>query len=298
MTQPDNLSAPGQHNIRAALLVVLGMSMISSNDAIMKLSSVELGVGQLLFVRGILAVILFSLYIVLTGRPLFPAAFFSRWNGLRAFCECCATICFITGLTLLPIAIASTLVWVTPMLLTVAAALLLKEQVRPGRWVAVLVGFAGVLLVTRPFDEHFTPAMLLPLTAALFVTARDLVTRRIDRNLDSLYVVMATLAMVTVAGFFMALADWRPVSVERVAWLSLSAVLLGCGFLSQIVAVRSGELSFIAPFSYTGILVAVFYGYALWDELPDSMTLTGIGLIIGAGMYILTVGRISRRGIR
>jgi drug/metabolite transporter (DMT)-like permease len=223
---------------------------------------------------------------------------FSRWNGLRALCECVATTCFITGLTLLPIAIASTLVWVTPMLLTIAAALVLRERVTTGRWLAVLVGFGGVLLVTRPFDEHFSPAMLLPLAAAFFVTIRDLVTRRIDSCLDSLYVVLATLVLVTLAGLLMSLGDWRPVSLERVGWLSLSALLLGSGFLCQIVAVRSGELSFIAPFSYTGILVAVFYGYVVWQELPDRMTVAGIALIVAAGMYILTVGRVSRRGIR
>ena len=184
------------------------------------------------------------------------------------------------------------------MLLTVAAALVLREHVSVGRWLAVLVGFAGVLLVTRPFDEHFSPAMLLPLIAAVFVTMRDLVTRRIDRNLDSLYVVLATLALVALAGLILSFGDWRPVHLDRVAWLSLCALLLGSGFLCQIVAVRSGELSFIAPFSYAGILVAVFYGYAIWDELPDTLTVAGIALIVGAGMYILTVGRVSRRGIR
>ena len=245
-----------------------------------------------------LAVVLFSLYIKLTGRPLFPSGLFSRWNGLRAFCECCATTCFITGLTLLPIAIASTLVWVTPMLLTIAAAVVLREHVSAGRWLAVLAGFGGVLLVTRPFDEHFSPAMLLPLMAAVFVTVRDLVTRRIDRGLDSLYVVLATLALVTLAGLALSIGDWRPVSLPRVGWLGLSALLLGTGFLCQIIAVRSGELSFIAPFSYAGILVAVFYGYVIWRELPDTLTVAGIALIVGAGMYILTVGRVSRRGIR
>ncbi len=286
------------HNIRAALLVVAGMSMISTNDAIMKLSSAELGVGQLLFVRGTLAVLIFSAIIRFGGRPILPGGMFTRWNGLRALCECCATACFITGLTLLPIAIAATLVWITPMLLTIAAALVLREEVRFGRWMAVLVGFGGVLLVTRPFDGHFTPAMLLPLAAACFVTVRDLVTRRIDRALDSRYVVLATLTMVTLTGLALSIGDWRPVSVERIGWLSLCALLLGLGFLSQIIAVRTGELSFIAPFSYTGILVAVFYGYVIWHELPDRLTVLGILLIVGAGMYILTMTRVSRRGIR
>jgi len=287
-----------KQNVAAALLVILGMAMISSNDALMKLSSAELGVGQLLFVRGSLAVILFSVFIKLSGRPLFPRRAFSRWNGLRALCECCATVCFITGLTLLPIAIASTLVWTTPMMLTLAAAFLLKENVSTGRWLAVLVGFAGVLLVTNPFGESFSPAMLLPLLAAVFVTARDLMTRRIEASVDSLYIVLTTLTVVTLAGLLIALFDWRPVSLTRTGWLTLSALLLGTGFLCQITAVRKGELSFIAPFSYTGILVAVFWGYVVWQQWPSNLTFAGIALIVGSGMYILTVGRISRRGLR
>ena len=295
--QPQD-QARKNHNVTAALLVIVGMAMISSNDMLMKLSSTELGVGQLLFVRGSLAVILFSAFIKLSGRPLLPRHAFGRWNGLRALCECVATVCFITGLTLLPIATASTLVWTTPMLLTLAAATLLKEDVTTGRWVAVCVGFLGVLLVTNPFGESFSMAMLLPLLAAVFVTLRDLMTRRIDSNVDSLYVVLATLTVVTVAGFLMALFDWRPVSLARVGWLTLSALFLGAGFLCQISAVRKGELSFIAPFSYTGILVAVFWGYLVWQQLPSHLTFAGIALIVSSGMYILTVGRISRRGLR
>ena len=295
--QPQD-QARQKHNVTAALLVTIGMAMISSNDMLMKLSSAELGVGQLLFVRGGLAVILFSVFIKLSGRPLLPRHAFGRWNGLRALCECCATICFITGLTLLPIAIASTLVWTTPMLLTLAAATLLKESVTTSRWVAVFVGFLGVLFVTNPFGESFSMAMLLPLLAAVFVTLRDLMTRRIDAGVDSLYVVLATLVVVTVAGFIMALFDWRPVSLARVGWLTLSALFLGAGFLCQISAVRKGELSFIAPFSYTGILVAVFWGYMVWQQWPSHLTFAGIALIVSSGMYILTVGRISRRGLR
>ena len=286
------------HNVTAALLVVVGMAMISSNDMLMKLSSTELGVGQLLFVRGSLALVLFSAFIKLSGRPLLPRHAFSRWNGLRALCECFATICFITGLTLLPIAIASTLVWTTPMMLTLAAATLLKENVTTGRWIAVFIGFLGVLLVTNPFGASFSMAMLLPLLAAVFVTLRDLMTRRIDTNVDSLYIVLATLTVVTIAGFLMALFDWRPVSLARIGWLTLSALFLGAGFLCQISAVRKGELSFIAPFSYTGILVAVFWGYMVWKQWPSNWTFAGIALIVSSGMYILTVGRISRRGIR
>lgn len=265
--------------------------MISSNDAIMKLSSEELTVGQMLFVRGSFALGLFAIIIKLSGKPLLPRGLFSRLNGLRACCECGATVCFVTSLTLLPIAIASTLVWITPLLLTLSAALFLKEKVTTPRWLAVVAGFAGVLLVTNPFGADFSLAMILPVMAAVLVCMRDLVTRRIDRNLDSLHVLMATLAVVTLAGFLMSLGKWQPLSNGRASWLLLSALLLGSGFLLQIRAVRLGELSFIAPFSYVGILSAVFYGYVVWQQLPGVLSFLGIFLIVGSGIYILSTAR-------
>lgn len=287
-----------KHNVMAALLVVLGMAMISSNDAVVKLSSDELGVGQLLFLRGGLAVLIFSIFILLSGKPLIPAAALSKWNALRAIFECCATVCFVTALTILPIAIVSTLVWITPMLLTLAAAWILKEHVTLGRWIAVFTGFCGVLLVTQPFGASFTPIMLLPLFASVFVAARDLATRKINTDVDSLYIVLASLVIVTLLGLGIALFDWRPISIDRVAWLSLSALLLGGGFICQINALRMGELSFIAPFSYSGILIAVFWGYIVWKQWPGPAAIAGIALIVVSGMYILTIGRISRRGLR
>lgn len=268
--------------------IVGGMLMISSNDAIMKLSSEQLGVGQLLFVRGSFALILFSAIIKLSGRTLLPRGLFMPLNGMRALCECVATMCFITALSLLPIATASTLVWTTPLLLTLSAAFILKERVTVTRWLAVATGFLGVLLVTNPFGVSFSAAMGLPILAAVFVCIRDLLTRRIDQQLDSLHVVLASLFFVTIAGLLMSLGNWQPVTASRAMWLCLSALLLGGGFLFQVKGMRLGELSYIAPFSYVGILAAVFYGYVIWQQFPGALSLVGILLIVGSGIYILS----------
>jgi drug/metabolite transporter (DMT)-like permease len=274
-------------NIKAAMLVVIGMSMISSNDAIMKLGSAKLGIGQILFIRGMLATLIFAIVIKSTGRQLFPKIALTKWNLARAGCECLATICFITGLSLLPIAIASTLVWTSPIFLTICAAVYLKEQVTVARGIAVFTGFIGVLFVTNPFYSEFTWAMILPLVAAAFVVTRDMLTRQLDSQLHSLYVVFTTLILVTLTGGFISLLDWRPVEISQVGWLAVSAALLSMGFFCQISAVRIGELSFIAPFSFTGILVSVMYGYLVWGEIPTIYMATGIALIIGSGLYIL-----------
>ena len=282
----------GKNNITAALLVILGMVMISSNDAIVKLSSEDLGVGQMLFVRGSFAVLIFSAYIKFKGLPIVPRGGFTGWVSMRAVCECCATVCFVFSLTLLPIAIASTLVWTSPILVTIAAAVILREHVSVARWLAVLFGFIGVVMVTNPFDAEFSSAMLLPLAAAVFVCARDLFTQRIVSTLHSAYVVLATLIVVTVAGLVISLFDWRPVSISRTGWLLLCAILLGNGFLCQVMAIRKAELSFIAPFSYVGILMATFYGFVIWQQWPSMLAFAGMLLITGSGIYILSAGSV------
>ena len=92
------------------------------------------------------------------------------------------------------------------------------------------------------------------------------------------------------------MADWRPIHLTRAGWLCLSALLLGGGFLFQIRGMRLGELSFIAPFSYVGILASVFYGFVIWDELPSLSAFAGILLIIGSGIFIL--GKRPKRLLR
>ena len=267
---------------------MLGMTLLSSNDAIMKLSSETLGIGQMLFIRGLIAVAIFSLALRISGKPIIAEAAFSKWILLRALCECGGTICFITGLSLLPIATASTLVWTSPIFLTIAAALILRERVTMARWSAVLVGFTGVVLVTNPGSADFSLAMLLPLATAIFICARDLVTRQIDPSLHSLYVTWTTLLAVTVAGLLISFLDWRPIAVTQIVWLGASAALMSSAFFFQISAVRRGELSFIAPFAYAGIPVAVFYGIVVWAELPSTAMIFGIIFVILSGLYILS----------
>jgi len=93
---------------------------------------------------------------------------------------------------------------------------------------------------------------------------------------------------VTIAGLLLSFLDWRPVEITQVAWLSASAVLISSAFFFLVSAVRLGELSFIAPFSFTGTLIAVVYGIVVWNELLGPPMILGIALIIVSGLYILS----------
>ena len=277
------------NNIKAAFLMMLGMTLLSSNDVIMKLSSENLGIGQMLFIRGVIAIVVFSLVIKISGKPVISKVIFSKWVFLRALCESGATMFFITGLTMMPIAINATLLWTSPIFLTIAGALILKEHVTIVRWSAVFLGFIGMLFIINPNSSDFSLKMLLPLTAAILVVARDLITRKkLDPNVHSLYVTLATLVLVSLIGGLISFIDWRPVTITQVIWLTVSAILMSSAFFFHISAVRIGELSFISPFAYIGILIAIFYGILVWNEVPNTPMIFGIILIVMSGLYILS----------
>ena len=281
-------------NVKAALLMMLAMTFISCNDAIIKTMTESLGIGQVLFVRGSIACMLFIGILKYRKMPVFPKQALSRINIGRASCEMCATCCFITGLSLMPIATVSTLTWTSPILSTLLAALILKENVIPLRWLAVLIGFIGIALVTNPFSGDFSSVMLLPLMAAAFVSTRDIFTRRIPAELNSIYITLATLLLVSGAGLLICLFDWRPIDIHHIFALCCSAVLLSCGFFTQITAVRMGELSFVAPFSYFGIIVALILGIIFWQEYPTLLMLGGVALIVFSGVTITLSQRKKR----
>lgn len=284
-----------RHNLKAAGLVVLAMALISANDAIIKLISESLSIGQILLIRGIMASLLISLLCKKRGIKIFSAELFGRWTVARAGCETMATLCFVTALSLLPIAIASTLVWTAPIFLTLFSVIFLAERVALRRWTAVTVGFAGILLVTNPWGSEATWVMILPLAAAFMVALRDILTRKVRSGIDVAAILLPTLLSVTLVGAALSIFDWRPVSVSHVATLAVSALLLSGGFYSHISAVRIGELSFIAPFSYTGIISALIWGMLIWGDFPTMATYLGIALICASGLYILHRGGVIRR---
>lgn len=273
-------------NAKAAGLMVFAMAMISSNDALIKSASESLSVSQILAIRGLIACLIFAGLIKLTGRVLFPRLMLDRANLLRGALEVITTLCFVTGLSLLPIAVATTLVWTSPILLTVVGALLLNEPVTSSRWMAVLAGFTGVLLITRPFGAGFSLAMVLPLLAALFVAVRDFVTRKIDPRVSSFSVTFTTLMVVTAGGSVLSWFDWHTVDTRQMFKLGGAAVLMAVGFLCMIKAVRLGDLSFVAPFTFSAILMALLLGYVVWGDVPTLSMLAGVALIVGSCFYI------------
>lgn len=277
------------NNLRAALLVMIAMAMITTNDAIVKHISQVFGIGQIMFIRGLLVCAVFAAIMAYRRQPVFNRNSLHRWNLARGLLELLATLFFLTGLSLLPIATASTLGFSSPIFLALMASVIIREQVGPVRWLVILVGFGGVLLITDPFAESANWAVVLPLVCAVFVALRDLVIRFVPADIPSHQVAFTNAWIVALGGGLYSLFQgWSFPPLDWYLWFGALAVAIYSGYVFNIMGTRLGELSFVGPFKYSSIVLAFVYGYLIWGDKPTAMMLTGAAVIIGSGIYLIT----------
>ena len=271
-------------NLRGAILVVVAMGAFCVNDAFIKDLSRRAPIGQLMAVRGVFAV---GLMLAILPRLGLRIGWPERFTWLRAAGEVAVTFAFLAALARLPIGDTYTLYFAGPLLLTAGAALFLGERVGPRRWAAVVVGFVGVLVVLG-LPRQWQAASLLALGAALLSVARDLTTRWIPPAVGSGTVAALTSVSVTVSGWATSLAgNWVPLAWADIVLCALAAFGVAGGYTAFVVALRTGELSYVATFRYAGIPMAMLLGLAVWGDVPSPRMLAGAVLIMGAGLFIL-----------
>ncbi len=278
------------------MFVVIAMSMITTNDAIIKHITQVFNIGQIMFLRGALICIIFALVMLLRRQPVFNRNSLHRWNLLRGLFELGATLSFLTGLSLLPIAVASTLGFSSPIFLALLAALILRENVGLDRWLVILVGFGGVLLITNPFAESASWAVVFPLVCAVFVAFRDIAIRYVPDNIPSSQVAFTNAWIVMLGGgVYSYFQGWGNADAAWYLWFFVLAGVLYCGYLFFIMGSRIGELSFIGPFRYVSIIIAIGYGYLIWGDQPTLTMLAGGTIVVLSGIMLVSTERRRKR---
>jgi drug/metabolite transporter (DMT)-like permease len=300
------LSAQDQANRRGITLMVLAMSAFIVNDALVKVVSESLPAGQLIFVRGLMASVIVLLILRLGGGPMRLACLGHRWVLARAAADAAATVSYLVSLFHLPIANATAINMATPLMITLMAALVLGERVGAWRWLMIGAGFAGVLLVVQPGPEGFNVWGWLCVGSTVLNALRDLITRRLPAEAPSGTVALASALAVTSLAGVLALvqAAWPPGAASSAAtpaspgaWvtmtstdlglLAVAALFLAAAYRLTVAATRVGELSVVAPFRYSALLLAVLLGWLVWGDVPNAVAWAGIALIIAAGMTLL-----------
>ncbi len=269
-------------------LMMLSMACFIANDALVKFVSQTLPSGQLILLRGLMATTLIWAYVHATGAVVRPRQLMTGWVALRATLDAAATFAYLLSLFHLPIANATAINMATPLFITVLAVMLLGARLGPWRWAATLAGFAGVLLVIQPRPDGFNAFAWLCLFGTFLHALRDFVTPRIAVAVPSITITLATASAVTVvAGAVTLLQGWEPVTGQQFALLAVAAVFLAVGYHLIIRATRTGELAVVAPFRYSGLLMAVALGWVVWGDVPNLLAWFGIALVISAGLYLL-----------
>ncbi len=284
-------------NLRGALFMSVSMAGFTVNDAFSKLASETMNMGQVMLVRGVFATLLVGLFAWHQGALSRPSQAFDPWLALRVACEILATITFLTALANLPLATVSSVLQALPLAVTMGAALFFGEQVRWRRWLAITVGFVGVLIVVRPGFEGFSVYSLLALLCVFLAAVRDLATRRIPAQIPSLFVSTITAVTVTIFGGLLVvpMGGWSPLTASNTGTLAAGAIMLVIGYQFIIMAMRTGDISFIAPFRYTALLWALMLGFVIFGDVPDLLTTIGSAIVVGSGLYSLYRERVVGR---
>jgi drug/metabolite transporter (DMT)-like permease len=275
-------------NLRGILAMCFAMAVFIVNDTAVKLASQSLSVGQVVFLRGVMGSLIALAVIARQGAWSDFRHFRQPLVAGRAALEGLIAITFIGALALLPIATVTAVFLSSPLMITVAGALLLGERVRWRRSLAVIIGFMGMLIVVRPTGEGLNAGMWLIIVSTVMIVARDLLTRRIPAEVSSRAVAVGTILATTVVGAVLSvLQPWRPIDAWSFAMLVVAAVAVTAGNYAIIVAFRAGEVSVVSPFRYTLMLWAVLSGLTVFGHWPDAVTWLGIALIVSAGLYTL-----------
>ncbi|PTX00666.1 DMT family transporter [Pararhodobacter aggregans] len=287
-------------NARGALLMVAGMASFTLSDAIMKLLSSQLPMFQTLVWRGLGVSLVLVVLAWRKGAFRVAIARGDRWLVLvRTLADTGATWFFLQALYHTPIANLTAIMQALPLTVTLGAALFLGETVGWRRMTAIAVGFLGVLLIVRPEAGGFDRYAVYALVCIGFVTTRDLLTRRMSRSVPSLTIALANAVGVMLFGLAGSATESfvLPSGTAALLLLGTSAFIVG-GYVLTVSAVRTGELGFVTPFRYTGLIWALVLGFALFAEWPDTLTQLGAGLVVGTGLFTFYRERASARRAR
>jgi drug/metabolite transporter (DMT)-like permease len=275
-----------RQNLRAAGMLSLTMALFCCGDTLSKLILQRLPVGELTFIRGVLVCLLILAVQLARGQGRRLGTGLERTTLLRALVEAGVVLAFFSALRSLPVANATTLMFTSPIVMTGLVAFVLKEPVGPRRWAAVIVGFLGVLLVASPSREGWNPAALFALLGAFLVAVRDLMTRFIPGSVDPGSVALTTSVVVTILSAPSVLLGWVVPQPRDLALIAAAAVLLAIAYSTIVLAFRGGETSFIAPFRYLSIPLAILLGWLVFGDVPRWNMLAGAAVIIGSGAFI------------
>ena len=272
-------------NIRGTVLLLVSFVFFTFEIVGAKMLGERLPTAQVVFVRSIAQLIALLPFIYAAGLVVFRTAHLPL-HVLRSTFGVVGLFCYFYSFGHLPLANATTLSFTKALFLTIAAWLILREQVGPHRWIATTIGLLGVLIVVRPgmagFDAVSLVAILGAMTGAGLMTCTKLLTGRENTLSIMAYVAVITTALSIGPGLWF----WQAPDRFELAWLIVIGVMGPIGQFFGISAFRAGDASVLAPIDYVRLLISVAVGLWLFAEHPDFWTGLGAAVIVMSTLFV------------
>ncbi|WP_299845512.1 DMT family transporter [uncultured Roseovarius sp.] len=291
--------------------ILIGILAISINDMLIKLLSGGYPLHQMVFTRSMIGIFFSLILVQLEGGWQILRTKTPGLHILRGVMLVTANLTFFSALAVLSLAEATAIFFIGPLLITLLSIPILGEKVGPLRLGAVVVGFIGVLIMTRPWQsgearEVSLLIYLLPILAALTYAINQVLTRKLGATTKAsvLAAYLQGLFIIVSLGFWAVAGDGRyaeGLENESLIFLLRAWVwpkgqdlylFFGLGLNSAIIgytlaqAYRQADAATIAPFEYLGLPLAVFWGWYMWGDLPDMIINAGIALVLGSGIFV------------
>lgn len=280
---------PMSPNTIGVLTMMASMACFTLNDALIKLTGGAVPLMQLLFLRGVLSsLLIFALARYLGGLDFKIASRDWILIAIRSLAEVGAAYFFVTALLNMPLANVTAILQVLPLTVAVGAALLFREPLGWRRMAAIMIGFMGMLLIVRPGPEGFSLWSLYALVAVACVTVRDLVTRKLTPGVPSTTVTLvAAVTVMVFSGVASTTTQWVAITPRLAVLIAGASVFIIGGYFFSVRVMRVGEITFIAPFRYTGLIWALVLGWLVFGDWPTPLTLSGAAIVVAAGVFTL-----------
>ncbi|SMP21962.1 DMT family transporter [Shimia sagamensis] len=287
-------------NRLGAVFMVVAMAGFAVEDAFLKAAARSLPIAQVMVLFGAGGAMVFALWLRAKSQPLAPKEVASRPMQVRVVFEIVGRLFFTLSLALTPLSSTTVILQATPLVVVAFAALVLGEQVGWRRWLAIVIGLIGVVLIVRPGGESFSWLSLLAVAGMLGFAGRDLASRAAPASLSTAVLGLYGFLAIVVAGAAYGVI-WEQVPFHTPPPKALLAVVgaVACGvfaYSALMRAMRTGEVSAVTPFRYSRLLFGVALGVVVFGERLDSWMLIGSALIVLSGLVIMVRGRAAAKG--
>lgn len=285
-------------NLRGMLLMVFAMGAFIASDSCTKFAMADIPIFQLVVMRGYAGITLCLVLVVLLDQTRHLKRMFNPWLLARGICELGANFGFTFAILHMPISDVTAIAQTCPLLVLIGAKLIWGEHLGLSRLMLIVMGITGAILVAQPGASAASPYAILGFLVAISAATRDLITRKVPADIPAAIVALAVLVILTLVGGICMPIFETPVfpSMRDAGLMLLAGALMVGGHMGVFLAFKIGPVRSVAPFMYSLILWAVLSSVVLFGDIPNALAITGMVLIIVAGLLVFYFDSKQRPG--